>query len=38
MAETMDKEFELWYNQSNLQYGADKKGLTKLYFKIVLGE
>lgn len=38
MAEMMDKEFEVWYDKSNLAHHADKNGLTELYFKIVLGE
>jgi hypothetical protein len=34
----MEKEFEEWYNISRLPHHADKKGLTELYYKIVLGE
>jgi len=37
-ASNMEKEFEEWYNISRLPHHADKKGLTELYYKIVLGE
>jgi len=38
MATTLDKEFDLWYNESKLPHSADKKGLTELYLKIILGD
>lgn len=37
-ASNMEKEFENWYNISPLPHHADKKGLTELYYKIILGE
>ena len=37
-ASNMEKEFEEWYNISTLPHHTDKKCLTELYYKIVLGE
>lgn len=37
-ASNMEKEFEEWYSISPLPHHVDKKGLTELYYKIVLGE
>ena len=35
MAETFDKEFEMWYDLSTLPNSPDKKGLKKLYLEII---
>jgi len=35
MAETFDKEFEMWYDLSTLPKSPDKKGLKKLYLEII---
>jgi hypothetical protein len=37
-ASNMEKEFEKWYNVSTLPHHANKKALTELYYKLVLGE
>jgi hypothetical protein len=36
MAETLDNEFDVWYNQSMLPYSADRAALTTLYLSIVM--
>jgi uncharacterized protein len=38
MAENMEKEFEIWYEQSPLPKTPDRNALKELYFDIVLGE
>jgi len=37
MATNLDKEFEMWYDESILPHSPNKKGLTELYYKIILG-
>jgi hypothetical protein len=37
-AENMQKNFDLWYDESKLQHSANKKKLTEVYFNIILGK
>ena len=34
-AEEFEKKFDMWYNESELQFGANIPELTKLYFKCI---
>ena len=34
-AEEFEKKFDIWYNESPLQFGANIPGLTKLYFECI---
>lgn len=35
-ASSMQQDFEKWYEESTLPHSADKKGLTELYFQLIL--
>jgi uncharacterized protein len=35
LAESFDKQMDMWYNESTLPHSADKKRLTDLYFKMI---
>ena len=35
LAESFDKQMDVWYNESTLPHSADKKRLTDLYFEMI---